>query len=662
MMKFYISIILFWLSTLFSYAYKLGDVVVTKEGDLGVVFYVDQEKALLIAVSEVATTTDFCTDVNPDLGDYGINDQGAYQFNGRKKTQKLLDLSSKYKFPILEYVPTDRGWYLPTATELLALYLSDRTGSPISNVLTQLGGARLNAERYVTCTIRKTPAIKMSYTLGFENFVCDLTVKSNVLIRPMYQIDLAEEPAESNYTYLWSTGGTGMAISDKPSETTTYSVTMNDPATGCKSTDSRTVLVARAGIQEISDTICEGETYEKYGFKESAAGDYSKTVEQGGCSLDVLLHLTVAPKYKREFNDNICFGRTYNKHGFSVTPFVTGEFHDTLNFISKMGCDSTVIIHLNVNPITFDTIIRRVCQSDSYKDSDFDIPPYQRSGLNYYTIEKSNGGCRSYHTLALQVDPTYQVSLVDEVIMGDDYNKNGFNIENVMSDGAYTLNLKSVNGCDSIVNLSIVAKDTFTRDNKTVIITNITDVICEGETYIFKDQSLTNAGVYTDTVENFSTLDVTVLALEVKPSIMITISDSVMVGCSYYLNGMNLDSVEKVGDFQYTITNQSIYGCDSIVTLNLRVYPLKEEHVNPEKNDDHVIPTVFSPSNEDNSNDFFMKGYEVYIYDRYGNFVAYSTDGWDGRRRGEFADPGVYAYVIIMKNGEKKKGTIEVLK
>ena len=74
------------------------------------------------------------------------------------------------------------------------------------------------------------------------------------------------------------------------------------------------------------------------------------------------------------------------------------------------------------------------------------------------------------------------------------------------------------------------------------------------------------------------------------------------------------------------------------------------------------IPTAFTPHFRDGLNDRFMPGYEVYIYDRYGNLICHSTDGWDGTYRGKIANAGVYIYTLFMKDGEKRKGTIEIVK
>ena len=89
------------------------------------------------------------------------------------------------------------------------------------------------------------------------------------------------------------------------------------------------------------------------------------------------------------------------------------------------------------------------------------------------------------------------------------------------------------------------------------------------------------------------------------------------------------------------------------------------------KPEEIVWPTAFNPLNQDGVNDTFMVGYgiKMQIYDRYGNLVSDSEDGWDGTIKGANAMPGVYYYVATPADGNDtlpdgqtiKKGTIELV-
>ncbi|MBR4482455.1 MAG: hypothetical protein IKS58_00595, partial [Paludibacteraceae bacterium] len=56
-------------------------------------------------------------------------------------------------------------------------------------------------------------------------------------------------------------------------------------------------------------------------------------------------------------------------------------------------------------------------------------------------------------------------------------------------------------------------------------------------------------------------------------------------------------------------------------------------------------------------------GIELLVFDRSGNMVAHTYDGWDGTvKEGKFAMPDVYYYKAILPDGSTKLGTVEILK
>lgn len=553
-MKYICSLIILFLSFSSVHAYRIGDVVMTKEGDLGIVFYIDQEKVLLLSPFEKRAS--FSTQSRIDECITGNDCDESLQvhlFNGRENTKRMKELAenSSYVFPVLDSIPTDKGWFIPSLAEFSEIIdcLSSVTG-----MITALNGTPLEEYTYWTSSqyVSDGRGGIYAYTInrGNDSYWKSTLFDIDYAVRYIYQIDLMDEFTDAETNYMWNTGSTEPQITVSPGNTTTYSVSATSKLNACGSTASTTILVAGQS-QDIYETICEGETYSGYGFNANTEGTYTKSIGKDNCMSEIKLHLTVAPKYKQVFDDNACLGQYYNRHGFSMTPFVKGEFHDTLTFLSQLGCDSIVILNLNVKPIAYDTITRRICQNERYKDSDFDIEANQKPGLSYYTVEKSQeNGCKSYHTLALQVDPIYQVTVMEDM-NGEEiaYNQHGFNLEKVTPGSSYRLELSANNGCDSIVTLYF--RSTSWEDEK-------------------RD------------------------------------------------------------------------------TATVR--------------DDRVIPTAFTPHTEDEMNDHFMPGYEVYIYDRYSNLICHSEDGWDGTYRGKVATAGVYIYVVVMKDGEMRKGTIEVVK
>lgn len=79
---------------------------------------------------------------------------------------------------------------------------------------------------------------------------------------------------------------------------------------------------------------------------------------------------------------------------------------------------------------------------------------------------------------------------------------------------------------------------------------------------------------------------------------------------------------------------------------------------------DLVIPNLITPSDGNGKNDTFLMGtgISVQIFNRYSALIYEGNDGWDAIYKDEIAEPGTYYYIITFKNGEQRKGTLEVAK
>lgn len=98
-------------------------------------------------------------------------------------------------------------------------------------------------------------------------------------------------------------------------------------------------------------------------------------------------------------------------------------------------------------------------------------------------------------------------------------------------------------------------------------------------------------------------------------------------------------------------TKYMVYATDGICPIVEASYEVKVQ-----------IPTAFTPYDREGYNDFFMKGFDVMIFDRYGMKVFEGSDGWDGRKGNDLADAGVYFCKVVLKDGKVYKGTIEIVR
>ncbi|MDR0872785.1 MAG: leucine-rich repeat domain-containing protein, partial [Prevotellaceae bacterium] len=275
---------------------------------------------------------------------------------------------------------------------------------------------------------------------------------------------------DCNINYLWNTGDTSPKITQRPAETTTYTV-MKTSAGGCSSSASMTVLVKTLTPSVINDTICEGGVYNNFGFTETETGTYTHTVTQAGCDIEATLNLVVNPVYRETVTGTTCYGIPYTEHGLNLTFYKEGLVCDTLHYLRQTGCDSTVILNIQVKPVG-ETILKDVvCQYETYNKNGFNLSAQEIAGEKDYTRKITTPqGCDSTVTLRLTIKPVYTTLISDEDTIGAHYRRYGFDkvLTEIVPYGD-TLHLQSTDGCDStvILNLKVLclAKDTVVYDS-----------------------------------------------------------------------------------------------------------------------------------------------------------------------------------------------------
>jgi len=280
------------------------------------------------------------------------------------------------------------------------------------------------------------------------------------------------------------------------------------------------------------------------------------------CGSDSLYHAasywSSFPNIQGEFDsdtiifDTICQGEILTVSGYN---FDTAGIY-TLNLDTYLGCDSIVTLNLFVNPTYNDTIYSEICQGESFTLNGFNV---NTAGLHTQTLQTING-CDSILNLSLVVNPTYNDTIIAEICQGETYTLNGFN-ENIA--GFYTQTLQTIKGCDSIVNLTLTINQPAT--------TNLVAEICQGETYTLNGFNESVAGFYTQTLQTNKGCDSIVnLNLIVNPISYTTYYDTVCQGVIYNNYGFNFNA-DTSGIYNQNL--QTINGCDSTIVLNLVVNP-----------------------------------------------------------------------------------------
>ena len=397
----------------------------------------------------------------------------------------------------------------------------------------------------------------------------------------------------------------------------------------CDSVVTLNLTTTPAPVSTTNKTICNGESFLFSGTTYSTSGTYSASFPMPvGCDSVATLNLVVKPVLDSTISVAICNGSSYS---FGGTSYNTAGIY-THTFTGSFGCDSLVTLDLALVNNFSSSFNQVICEGDSYL---FDGVVYTTSGV-YVATFQSVAGCDSIVTMNLTVNPSYDLVINQSICQGLSYTFDG---QVYTASGVYVANLQTVNGCDSITTLTLTVSQSITN--------TLNQVICQGDTYSFNNQTLSTAGTYTGTFPSAGGCDsIVTLNLVVAPSYAITVEDTICQGEAYAFNGLSITTAGT-----YTGNLQSVAGCDSIVNLKLIVNAVP------------VMPDIISNSpltcpgeefklqviNPENSGTYLWTGPNN--YSAQGPSVSFLTSG---------ASTGMYS-VVLQKNGCDSPAETETL-
>jgi hypothetical protein len=544
--------------------------------------------------------------------------------------------------------------------------------------------------------LRNYPTVKGCDSI----FLLNLTVNSSYYDTIIAEICLGQDYTDENFNVTPT--DTGIIYYSKDSATTK----------GCDSIKILQLTVNPSYDDTIYVEMCAGGCYQENGFNVCSDGPIQiiqgkKYYTSHGCDSIVTLNLTVHPVYDITMYAAICLGDRYIDTNFDTVPEQAGNLILTRNYTTVNGCDSIFTLNLTVNPSYHDTVIAEICLGENYMDENFDVTPTDAGIMFYSKGFITTLGCDSIKILQLTVHPVYDRTIDTAICLGESYTDENFNVTPTVA-GIITdsVNIPTVaGGCDSIIRLHLAVNQSYYD--------TIIDTVCLGDTYNqhnFNEQP-SQSGNFTFVHNETTTLgcdSITTLFLTVNQSYHDTIEATICLNEYYDNYGFYVVPFQR-GIFTYVHDLKTTKNCDSITTLLLNVNPTYDEYVRGIIYEDefykvgnynyntpglHISSlqtvescdsivnlyldiiyyppaiTAFSPFNKDGINDYFMPGFRVQIFNRYGALV-YQTNtveeqelGWDGRNTGgQNVEPGLYFYILYNSSGKPRiKSSVEILK
>lgn len=337
-----------------------------------------------------------------------------------------------------------------------------------------------------------------------------------------------------------------------------------------------------------SDAVCSGESY-TFPDGTTINNITSQVVHAStltgvvtGCDSIITTTVDVNPSYDINLSDSVCEGESYTfPDGHVINNISAPVIYSSSLQTVITGCDS--IITIAVDPIFPYTATESVsvCSGGSYTFPDGTTENNIVLPVGHISLLTSVvTNCDSIITTNVSVDPVYNINLSDAVCDGGSYTfPDGTTINNIGAPVVYASTLQSVvTGCDSVITIAV---DPVFEYNGTA-----SGSVCSGGSYTFPDgttqTNITSQVVYTSNLQTValgcdSNITTTV---DIITSYNISESDAVCEGYSYTFPD---------GTTQNNITSQTVHvsmltsvigSCDSIITTTVNVTSLPDTSVN----------------------------------------------------------------------------------
>lgn len=351
--------------------------------------------------------------------------------------------------------------------------------------------------------------------------------------------------------------GTVLEIYDiVASETGAYETTLTG-TNGCDSILTVNLTVYGPLTSELDTSICAGAEFVFYDITATETGSYNTTISTAnGCDSLITVMLTVDDPIEEVVDMTFCENEIFVYYDITTTQ--PGQYETV--FTAENGCDSTVIVNLEMLNVSNTLLTEYICEGSAYQL--YDIYATE-SGIYTHTLTNAVG-CDSIITVDLTVNDTVIVNYIEEICNGDTLTIR--DTEYTMA-GMYDIVITDDFGCDTLINIDVTVLEPSYA--------TINEVICEGETFTYGDIETDAAGTYEAVLVNAVGCDsIVTVNLEVNLPSESTFTEEICEGETFSFYDITTD---EAGSYEVVIENAA--GCDSTITVDLVVNPLLTREV-----------------------------------------------------------------------------------
>lgn len=337
---------------------------------------------------------------------------------------------------------------------------------------------------------------------------CDSIIQVNLNFPPSETV-LIRDTICSGSSYTFYDGTVISNILNSLDTTITYLIQQN-----CDYNVNYQIEVIQSGFIDTTIQVCQnsnitlanGEVFTN--VQQNFVYTYSTPIS-GNCGSTTQVNVIVSPAMTTNVTDTVCPGSSYTfPDGYTINNLTSSTTY-SLSLQNTLGCDSIVNYTINIpstNPLT---ITQSICQGQSYILYDGNVLNNLQSNLDTTITYQSSQGCSFDVNYFLIVIPNLTVDSIIQLCQNSSITfEDGVSFDSIQENFLYNYSTISNQGCLVNIQASILVNQSSTL--------TLFDTICEGQTYNFYGEDLTNTGLYSNTLlSEFNCDSVIVLNLNV---------------------------------------------------------------------------------------------------------------------------------------------------
>lgn len=413
-----------------------------------------------------------------------------------------------------------------------------------------------------------------------SQFGCDSIVTLHLTVHDSYEQMELFQVCSQELPVVWR--DTTFGIGTQSGVFTFYRHSLH----GCDSIVTLALYVIESDTVPEEDTICASQLPYVWGDTTFEVGTTTgiylvRGNLNGGC-VNTLLHLVVGgieqdinhPDTVQVCRNDLPFVWHGNLGDYTFGTNTNRGRHQVT--VSAGGCTDTYYVFVDILENGDAEVEKTICSSQlPFTTNDTTFLPGTQSGT-YFVTRPAGNGCDRMTTIHLTVNPAYTIYDTLTICKNElPYRWRNEWIQVGTTTGDYTYNRQTAIGCDSIVRLHLTVNLSYSEEISMSVCENELPVVWRGHIIPRGTQSQ----IFTFNETSVTGCDSIVkLNLTVNPTYR---HEETLTICGNELPYTWRDTTFAEGTLggTYLFEKQSVYGCDSIVILHLRVNPVKEENV-----------------------------------------------------------------------------------